>query len=364
MSLPNCTVVTACYSFKHIHPGARSVEELQQSIVGTLDIPAYMVVYCDEYLEPFIKEYREKIGCANITVVRKIPYEEIWAYSLLETVKKNRDEYWPTRDARTNAETHLITCNKFDFVERTILDNPFPTTKFAWVDGCLDPKLKKICEDYSNAKIMRVLNHIVPDKFHIQILNVCDKGFKDPARKREFYGQYRWIVCGGFFACGGTDIGLRVLARLKEIVVNTTLAGFGHGEEMFYLEVLDEFYDEIERSYGDYGQIIDNFVQPERNLGYIYHCIIKRYSAHAYHRECYDTCRKLITAFDTFAIKEDYYVWTETYFYYYLSAFYYKREEARKIVDRIRQLCAENPPFKQEFDKRRDYYESQFAYVL
>jgi hypothetical protein len=360
--LPNCTMVTACYSFKHIHPGARSVEELQQSVIGTLDIPAYMVVYCDQYMAPFVTKYRADQGMASITVVRQIEYEDIWSYQFLPTVKENREKYWPTMDARTNSETHLITCNKFDFVERTILDNPFPTTRFAWIDGCLDPKIKKICEDYSHAKMLRLLYNI-SDKFHVQILNVCDKRFKEPEAKHEFYNQYRWIVCGGFFTCGA-EIGLRVLARLKEIVTETTLAGYGHGEEMFYLEVLDEFYEEMDRSYGDYGQIIDNFIQPERNLGYILHCIIKRYSQMGYHHECYDCCAKVIAALESLTIREDYVVWTEAYFYYYISAYYYKNEEAKPIVERVLQLCKENPYFRAEFDKRRDFYESQFAYVL
>jgi hypothetical protein len=339
------------------------VEELQQVIVGTLDIPSYMVIYCDEYLAPFVQSHRDEIGCGDITVVRQIRYEDLWVYPLLPIVKKNREEYWPTRDARTNSETHLITCNKFDFVERTILDNPFPTTtRFAWIDSCLEPRLHKICEDYSHAKMMRLL-HSITDKFHIQILNVCNKRFKEPAQKREFYQQYRWIVCGGFFTCG-RDAGLRILARLKNLVSETTHQGYGHGEEMFYLEVLDEFYDDIERSYGDYGQIIDNFIQPQRNMRYILNNIVRSYSAYGYHRECYDCCRKLVAAFDQYAVKEDYHVWVEAYFYYYVSAFYHRRDLAKSIVERIYEVALQNPYFKREFDTRREYYESQFAFIL
>jgi hypothetical protein len=358
--LPNCTMVSACYSFKHIHPGARSVEDLQKTIVGTLDIPAYMVIYCDEYLESFIRKYRDDLGMALITCIRKIPFEEIWAYPLLEKVKRNRSTYWPTWDSRTNAETHIITCNKIDFLEKTILDNPFPTTRFAWIDGCLDPKLGKICEDYSHAKMMHLM-HNINDKFHIQILNVCHKKFKNPTMKAEYYYQYRWVVCGGFFTCGA-EIGLKVAERVKEITVDTTEAGFGHGEEMFYLEILDEFYHDIERSYGDYGQIIDNFIQPQRNFNYILNNIIRNYANnYQYYRECYDCCEKVLKAIETFTIKDDYYLWTEVYYYYFLSAFYVNREEARLLVSRIRAICDYNPYFKSEFDKRRDFYESKFA---
>jgi hypothetical protein len=297
---------------------------------------------------------------STITCIRKIPFEQIWAYSLLEQVKHNREVYWPTRDARTNSETHVITCNKIDFVERTILDNPFPTTRFAWIDSCLDPKIAKICEDYSHSKMLHLL-HNINDKFHIQILNVCDKRFKDPEHKREYYNQYRWVVCGGFFTCGA-EIGLKVMKRVKEITVETTRAGFGHGEEMFYLEILDEFYDDIEHSYGDYGQIINNFIQPEKNLHYILNCIIRNYANHYhYYRECYDCCKKVLHAIESFTIKEDYYLWTEVYYYYFFSALYIDREEAIQIVERIYTICETNPYFKRDFDNRRDFYESQFA---
>ena len=34
------------------------------------------------------------------------------------------------------------------------------------------------------------------------------------------------------------DPGTKFLSRLKEIFVETMMQGFGHGEEMFYLEIL------------------------------------------------------------------------------------------------------------------------------
>jgi hypothetical protein len=360
--LPDCTMVTACYQFKHVHSGALSLEELQQAMTGTLGIPAYMVIFCDQYLAPFVKEFRESRGMGEMTRIHQVEYMDLETYRLLDRVNANRAVFWPTRDARTSGETHLLMYSKFEFVEKTIDENPFSTTKFAWIDSCLKPNLSKICEDYSHSKILRLL-HGISDKYHINILNVCEKRFKDPESKREFYSQYRWIMCGGFFTCGA-EIGKRVLRRLRQLSVDTTMAGYGHGDEMLYLEIIDEFYDEMDRSYGDYGQIIDNFLQPERNLGYILHCIIKRYSAMGYHRECYDCCAKVIAAQESFTVKEDYYVWVEAYFYYYISAFYYRRSEAREIVERIRLLCKENPYFGEEFAKRREYYESQFVYVM
>ena len=115
----------------------------------------------------------------------------------------------------------------------------------------------------------RILSKI-SDKFKIQVLNVCDKRFKEPDFKREYYGTYRWVVCGGFFTCG-KESGTKVLKRQHEIFLKTLEQGYGHGEEMLFLELLDEFEEDIEKSYGDYGQMWNNFIEPTRNMHYIYY---------------------------------------------------------------------------------------------
>ena len=78
----------------------------------------------------------------------------------------------------------------------------------------------RICENYSVDKFLNVLNNI-SEKFHIQILNVNDKKYKLDEYKKEYYQQYRWVVCGGFFTCG-KEIGLTILSRLNDIFIKTT----------------------------------------------------------------------------------------------------------------------------------------------
>ena len=46
-----------------------------------------------------------------------------------------------------------------------------------------------------HAKLMYILKNS-SDKFHIQGLNVCDKKYMLVENKREYYQQYRWVVCG------------------------------------------------------------------------------------------------------------------------------------------------------------------------
>jgi hypothetical protein len=358
---PDCTLVTASYTFNHLHKGARTPEELLDGIKTVLAIPAYLVIFCDSVMSEHIVKERMRNGLQDATSVRIVEFHQLWAYQFLDTVKENRRAYHPTKDDRTSAETHLITCNKFDFVLQTIQSNPFSTTKFAWIDSVVKENMTKICENYNHSLLYKVLNSIT-HKFHIQILNVCDKKYTKKEHKREYYQQYRWIVCGSFFTCG-KDTGTKILHRLKEIVTHTTQDGYGHGEEMFYLEVLDEFYEDIARGYGDYQQILNNIIQPTLNIHYIVYNIVKGYSQLGYHRECYDACTALITQIESFAIHVPYDLMMQIYFFLYLSSYYYKHHEATYVVKKIRILCHQNPYFNIEFQKNRDFYNTQFAYL-
>ena len=339
-SYPNCTLVTACYDLHKYNTKCRTTAECLHLIDPLLQIPVYLVIYGSKTTIPAIRARRHKYD--KITKYIEMELEDLWTYQFLEQVKQNRAAYWPTRDERTCAESHIICCNKFDFLLETMTINPFNTTHFGWIDAYLgkasdkvladykastlqgDQKAStpsgskkespickaytlpicdtlRICEAYTPTTVPRILRTIADewksDKFHIQILNVCDKRFKDPANKREYYNQYRWIMCGGFFLTA-IDAGITILSRLKEIFVETTLAGYGHGEEMFYLEVLDEYSDQIRGTYGDYGQILDNFIYPTQNIEYVYHTIFERYKQYGYTREANALATQLLEAAD------------------------------------------------------------------
>jgi hypothetical protein len=143
--------------------------------------------------------------------------------------------------------------------------------------------------------------------------------------------QYRWVVCGGFFVTA-PEAGIKILNRLKDVFVETTVPtgplvttidrlkegvggnvvlrpsgsdgpafgplGFGHGEEMFYLEILNEFPDDLHLSYGDYGQIMDNFMLPTKNIEYVYYTIIKNLKNMGYEDTYKKACKELLKSAD------------------------------------------------------------------
>lgn len=349
MSIPDCTLTSACFCFHLNHSGARPLHEIMEQLDTLLRMPVYLVIYGDFQTIPLIKEQRKKLGLDSITRFIEMNYLDLPAFQYLEKVKQNRSVYHPTQDARTNAETHLITCSKFHFVLKTIEENPFCTSKFGWIDSFLGKNGSKICEEYEDNKMAWTLSR-VSEKFHIQVLNVCDKKYKSTENKREYYSQYRWIVCGCLFTCGA-EIGKRILTRLNQVFIETTELGYGHGEEMFYLEVLDEFYDDIIRAYGDYGQILNNFVFPQKNYHYIYYFILKNYVRFGYWKEAYYCSNTLLQSIENHTLCYSPEIFLGIAMDNYISALHFIPDKCQDIYSKITTVYVKNPRFKLEFEK-------------
>ena len=348
MFIPDCTLVTACFDLSAYHTSSRTPEKALKGIDVILKLPIYLIIFGNKPVIDIIKERRHSYGYESMTLFICQEYEEIWSAQFTQQVKDNRNNYWPTRDVRTCPESHLICANKFDFVLKGIEMNPFQTSTFGWIDSNLhvDENTNKICHQYNMQRIPYVLNHIKKDKFHIQIMGSVDKKYKNADMKREYYDQYRWLVSGCLFTCG-IEVGKKILTRLKTIVKDTTLAGYGHGEEMYYLEVLDEFYDDIERSYGDYGQILNNFINITTNFFYVYSLIMTKAYEKQHYREAYDCSTKLIYSVENHLLDTnlDYGLYISTMRYQYYSATHCKPDACEAIIKKMKHIASINKSF-------------------
>ena len=354
MSIPDCTLTTACFNIHHTNENAFSIEKIKEQSDTLMAMPCYLVVFCDKDTISILKQKREEYGFLSITKFIQIEMFTFWSSQFLEKVRQNRLKYWPSKDLRANEYAYLIQCNKFDFLLQTMNWDPFQTSKFGWIDCFLGINGNKICENYTTNNIVYVLNNIT-DKFHFQVLNVCDKNFKNKNLKFIYYRSYQYIMCGCLFTCS-EKIGRPILKRLKEIAEDTINAGYGHGEEMFFLEILDEFENDIIKSYGDYGQILNNFIRPTKNFGYIYRFILHHYILRGYYREAYICAKVLIDAIESQITDVNDEIHMNILFDYYLSVRNTNPDEVQSVVNYIQQICANNPQMKTEFEKNPNCY--------
>jgi hypothetical protein len=356
--IPDCTLVTACFNLTHIYEHSRKLEECIDSMKNLLECPCYLIIFTDKNCYELIKNIRDSFNLQDITYYFLTDITQLEFYKFNKIIKRNRDIYFPTRDQRTCSESHIICCSKFNFVLKAMDLNPFNTSRFGWIDSNLGTNNCKIAENYTHNMLLKVLNH-KSEKFHIQVMNVCDKKYKEKINKKEMYLQYRWVVCGCFFMTG-IQIGKQILNRLNENVIETTLLGFGHGEEMFYLEILDEFYDDIERSYGDYGNILNNFFGPTININYINHLIAKNYVNYGYFKEGYECCYKLLREIESFNTQVDYELYLSILYNFYICTNKIKdKNEGKKILQHIKEILDRHPNIKLAFYKNKFGFENE-----
>lgn len=345
----NFTIVTANFYF---NDQTRSVKDCLHNMKTLLHIPCNLVIYCNTPLYQGIKEIRDQVQLIEKTVYVVIPFESIWSFQFYNQVQKNREIFWPTADPRAGVESHLITNNKFDFVLTTIKANPFSTTKFAWLDSNIGTKGSKIARDFTNEKFINLLNQ-TGNKFHIQILNVVDKKYLNNDLIKEYYSKYQWVVCGCLWTLENNLKNIIILNRLKDIFIETLNLGCGHGEELNFLKILEEFYDDIDRSYGDYQDIVENFITPTTNLHYIFFTIITKYYNFGYFKECYHACKALSNASNDHPF--------EFYFYYYESALKTKtKNEAKNILFHLISKINSNTFFETKYNEQQEKYDSLF----
>ena len=359
MNVPDCTLTTCCYDLTKYHTKSRNLDETINTMFSLLKVPCYLVIFTDEHCYDKINQIRTSFNLDHLTkyIVTKI--EDLPFYRYIDVIKKNREKYWPTKDERTCSESHMICCSKFNFVLETIELNPFQTTKFGWIDSNIKINFEKICENYNEEILLNILSNI-NNKFHIQILNVTNKKFKNYDNKKEYYNNYRWVV-GGCLFLTNKQLGIKILHRLNEIFIETTFLGYGHGEEMLYLEVLDEFYDDIERSYGDYNQILNNYFYPTKNIYYIYNNIIQNYLNYSYHKESYDCCKSVLQSIENNTIEYNMNIYMKILYSYYMSS-YYHNKTGKEAIQYIYSLCEKNNELLIEFNKNKEFYESQFKF--
>ena len=361
--IPDCTLTTACFDLTKYNPHCRDLQTTLTNLTPLLHVPCYLIIYTDPVLAPHIQAIRnDQARLPHLThyVVQEV--ESLAAFAYRDLVTENRKRYHPTRDERTCAESHLVCCSKFDLVLQSIRLNPFHTSKFGWIDANVGPNFSKICRsNYQNHLLLNLLQRASREKFHLQILNVCDKKYNQETHLQEYYSTYQWVVCGCLFLTG-KHVGEHILTDLHATFVQHTVAGYGHGEEMFYLPILERHYDDIHRSYGDYHHLLHNFAEPTEGFDYI-QMIAGKYLNYGYYRECLDCCSKVVSRYECFEVPMDYPCFFQFLFTLYVASYYADRSNAPAILARLRFLIDTIPPCKDIYLSNQGFYDAQFSFV-
>lgn len=301
-----------------------------------------MIIYGDKDYITFAKSIR-----TGPTEYHEMDVSELKLWSYYEQVELNRQRSWPSRDSRCPTAVHLITCNKIHLVVDAIMRNPFNTNKFGFIDCNVLMKMKVPVQTLDE-----LLDHDIT-KFHIMAIGAVD----DKLSYEQLYATYRYVVSGGFFLCT-KEHGLKVADLFHQEFINTTNAGYGHGEEMIYTKIINNHFDLFELSYGDYSECVTNIFKVMRNHDYVFNYCVLKYSDFKWYERLKHCCRVMLNSpiNGTLRFKV----------LYYLYIAYYWQKDATGVRDTINMMDAlvkSNDEAMTEYKRDPQFYINNLSYA-
>lgn len=380
--LANSTIITSCFHLEKYYEEdkkkfSRTIKEMiYENGDFLLSTPAYMTIFCDEFTyQEIFKLRNEEYQLGHLTKYYVMKFEDIWTYQYKDKVIQNREKIATLSGDlnRKNWSTHLLICNKFDFLQKILNENPFNTENFIWSDFNINKIFKDDLRTLSNeeyqyfnktAKLnfLKIL-HNIPEKFHINFMGVNDKKFLKDENLNEFYQKKRYFVSSGFITFKKNQKNLEIIANIKANFLKHLILGYGHGDEMLYVDILHKYYDDILKSYGDYPDIINNYFQMKTNQKYIISYIIKPNFDFKYYKECLDVCDYFLNSVEGQESEINFEYYFYVLFTKYVSAYYLNKELAKSTLLKIYKNIEVFPAFKKIYLNKKDFYDKQFSYM-
>ena len=260
------TIITTFYDINNIKRGKNVYLELANKFI--LKLPYNLIIFTDDdEVISYINTVRSKYNYSDNTYIYNLPFVDTYFYKYKETIEILQTKY-TIINGHLDHETPLyiiLNNNKFDFVDRSILLNPFNSTHFIWMDFGI--------------------NHVArnTEKIHEWILNIPDKIKQLCINPFIELGEYKHIfqyiyhhTAGGLFS--GSANNMQKYSYLFKILIDKIYnEGWYQIDEAIMTIVQRENPELFDLYYGDYQGIISNYLEPINNIDLIMTMINKAY---------------------------------------------------------------------------------------
>jgi hypothetical protein len=249
-------------------PATHYIDEHGRS---TLSLDKNLVVFCDPELEEKIWKMRPA-WLHQRTRVIPISFEDFPLTKCRDQIIENRGgQSGCSVDPRNTASYYLFCMARYAMLQRTLLENPFDSTHFAWINICiermgfnnlvhLNEALSLNRDRFSTCWIDYISRDVVRDKSHYFGVGGC------------INCKASCSMCSGFFTGSEWYMGEacdRIVDEFRECLEQ----GYGHADEQLFLRVYFKHPELFDWYVGDYQQMITNYAgvyenpeAPIRNL--------------------------------------------------------------------------------------------------
>ena len=261
---------------------------------STLQLPYNLVIYCDKEsyeqinkIRPdYLKERTHYIICDFEEFQMVINGKTFKEYR--EQIKENRINNPYNFDNR-NTPSYLLFCmSRYIILKRTIINNPFNSTHFAWINICIERM------GYKNLIYLDDALSCNRDKFSTCFINYRKESF---VRDYQVYFQQGLCsFCSGFFT-GNSEYMYKFCDAILQKGVEMIDLGYGHSDETFYPLVYFDKPELFDVYYGDYSQMITNYHYLRENSGNTIHLMVAISYEYCDYAVCIKCCEFIIESY-------------------------------------------------------------------
>jgi hypothetical protein len=254
-STKNWTIVTAYFNLTKTPDASNQIKSRDISYYMkhanmTMAIDQNLVVFCDAESEYYIRSLRPSY------LEHKTKYIII-EFMDIDIVSKNYKRLVESRqktgynaDPRNTSSYYLLCMARYDLLLKTMNDNPFHSTHFAWCNICIERMswkgniyFPKIWQEYR-------------DKFSTCYIDYQSKALVDNVA--QYYKWGRCSMCSGFFT-GNTYYMTEFCNEIIKSFDDMLIQDVGHADEQLFSIVFFRRPDIFEFYYGDYTEMITNY---------------------------------------------------------------------------------------------------------
>lgn len=292
----NWTLVSAYFNLTKCSDASESILKRDatyylNSSISTLSLPYYLVVYCDkesyEEIQKIRPAYLKNKTKYIITEFDNFKFKNKKDSSL--TFKDYRNIIINNRinkpyhfDNRNTASYYLFCMSRYIMLKEVIEMNPFGSTHFSWINFCIERM------GYKNLIRLDEALSVNRDKFSTCYIDYIPEMLIQDTNEYFKYG--RCSMCSGFFT-GNSYYMYKVCDLIEDKFLEYLEKGYGHADEQLFSPVYFQNCELFEHYYGDYQQMITNYVfiydAPEPPI----YNFIKNSFENKNYKKCYEACK-------------------------------------------------------------------------
>lgn len=283
----NWTVVTGYFDLTKMPDAstsikARPAKHYLENARATLAVEQNLMIFCEPEMVEEIKALRPAWLLEKYTKIVPISFEDFPMTKYRGQIQKNRQEKPYHFDDRNTASYYLLCMARYAMLKMAIAENPFQSTHFCWLNICIERM------GWANLPALERVWRAQRDKFSTCWIDYLPAGLVK--NLPEYYKWGRCTMCSGFFT-GNAEYMKKFCDAIEGAFLRVLEAGYGHADEqLFSVVYFDGNQDIFEHYYGDYQQMVENYVEPRTRPSEPLRLVIPRSLAAGDYEVCEKAC--------------------------------------------------------------------------